>query len=360
AARGLVVGLEGAHLLVDLGKLTVALHTYSKQQQQQQPPPVAPSPQDFFPSTCRAWVEAECEAMLQVLDVEDDMWVIKAAEGASTTSGFRPRLVHSMAAALSEASAAMGRDSALQLVIQQYVKSPLLLHGRKFHLRAHVLVAGGTPRRAFLHRRLLALQGAKHYDLEAADCAECHWTSLPPRTLQEEDRHMEGHEIQRQLWRSRAVPRNFINDTLLEVLRAQVGVALDAAGEHLSAPAGHFQLLNFEFLVDRLNQPWLLRVEEAPNTALSSAVALAVTENIAASAIQVMTDLHFGPSSRSSLSPARLQDMAQFEAVPGWSGERPENWPTSLAEGDVAQTTPEQAAQAALHKEARCEDIETR
>lgn len=37
-------------------------------------------------------------------------------------------------------------------VAQRYVSNPLLLLGRKFHLRLWVLVATNSPLRAYLHR----------------------------------------------------------------------------------------------------------------------------------------------------------------------------------------------------------------
>lgn len=49
-------------------------------------------------------------------------------------------------------------------VAQQYVSNPLLLHGRKSHLRLWLLVSGVTPLRAYLHTTGLVLFSSEAYN----------------------------------------------------------------------------------------------------------------------------------------------------------------------------------------------------
>ncbi len=43
------------------------------------------------------------------------------------------------------------------LEAQQFLKDPLLLDGRKFHIRLYVLVTGYNPLRAYIHRNARVL-----------------------------------------------------------------------------------------------------------------------------------------------------------------------------------------------------------
>jgi hypothetical protein len=49
-------------------------------------------------------------------------------------------------------------------VAQQYITRPLLLAGRKFHLRLWLLVTGHTPLRAYLHTSGLVLFSSEPYN----------------------------------------------------------------------------------------------------------------------------------------------------------------------------------------------------
>jgi hypothetical protein len=57
-----------------------------------------------------------------------------------------------------------GRPHTHLKVAQLYVTNPLLIRGRKFHLRLWVLVTGHAPLRAYMHTRGLVLFSSAAYD----------------------------------------------------------------------------------------------------------------------------------------------------------------------------------------------------
>lgn len=57
-----------------------------------------------------------------------------------------------------------GRAHTHLKVAQLYITNPLLLHGRKFHLRLWVNVTGHRPLRAYMHARGLVLFSSQEYE----------------------------------------------------------------------------------------------------------------------------------------------------------------------------------------------------
>jgi tubulin polyglutamylase TTLL6/13 len=57
-------------------------------------------------------------------------------------------------------------------VAQLYVTNPLLLSGRKFHLRLWMLVTGHAPLRAYMHTKGLVLFSSQPYDKSGCSAGE--------------------------------------------------------------------------------------------------------------------------------------------------------------------------------------------
>jgi hypothetical protein len=117
---------------------------------------------------------------------EEDLWILKTGQDAGKGLSLLPaeRAVAAAAAQASAAAGPRGRASSLPSaaatthaqqqahrrllkVAQLYVRDPLLVRGRKFHLRLWVLVTGCSPLRAFLHDEGLVLFSSEPYDAGA-------------------------------------------------------------------------------------------------------------------------------------------------------------------------------------------------
>lgn len=112
-----------------------------------------------------AQVAGAVEDVTEAVSSSGSQWVLKASEadrgdGVFFLDGARPRPeVEALVAA------ALGSSPQQQLwVIQRYVQRPLLLRGRKFHLRVMVLAVGDLA--VYVHRNAVALFASDDFSAE--------------------------------------------------------------------------------------------------------------------------------------------------------------------------------------------------
>eukprot|EP00798_Chlamydomonas_sp_ICE-L_P003154 gene3153-13167_t len=163
-----------------------------------------------------------------------------------------------------------GRPHRMELkVAQQYLRRPLLLQGRKFHLRLWIAVTDYAPLTAFIHRRGLALCSSEKYEASSALALDGlisagHVTNLarnedgPVWSLQQFGAHL-GSTAFQALWTR---------------IHYSLGLTLAAAREAVteahhwlkpSIPNYGFQMIGADYLVDELMNPWLLEFNSSPS-----------------------------------------------------------------------------------------------
>lgn len=155
-------------------------------------------------------------------------------------------------------------------VAQQYITNPLLIQGRKFHLRLWLLVTSHQPLRAYLHSQGLVLFSSEPYEtrrpLEGAGVrpAVSHVTNY---ARNEDSWVWDLPQLQQQLGQGAW-------DALWHQM--QVSSALTAAAVLGPLRAAHrwlqpsvsnygFQMLGLDYLIDESLHPWLLEVNSAPS-----------------------------------------------------------------------------------------------
>ncbi|KAL6745467.1 tubulin-tyrosine ligase family-domain-containing protein [Haematococcus lacustris] len=175
-------------------------------------------------------------------------------------------------------------------VAQLYVDRPLLLEGRKSHLRLWVVVTLHHPLTAFLHRRGLVLFSTATYDSHSQPPASHlhhttshmtgpnithpapHWSHIPAGHITNLARNSSGlvwslQQLELRLG-SPAWQRlwdKLQENTRLTLAAAQASLLEAHAWLRPPFPAYGFQLLGFDFLLDEALQPWLLEVNSAPS-----------------------------------------------------------------------------------------------
>lgn len=105
--------------------------------------------------------------------VEGPAWVAKAS---TANRGERLFVAHTAEEVVAQLRPVALEEGVVEWVVQQYVRPPLLIHGRKFHIRVHFLVSGcprcGTTR-AWLHRQHhVALLASEPYAANASTGGE--------------------------------------------------------------------------------------------------------------------------------------------------------------------------------------------
>jgi hypothetical protein len=155
-------------------------------------------------------------------------------------------------------------------VAQQYVTNPLLIQGRKFHLRLWLLVTSHQPLRAYLHGQGLVLFSSEPYDtkrpLEGTGVRpsvshvtnyarnEDSWVWDLPQLQQQL-----GQQKWEALWEQMKVSSALTAAAVLGPLRA--------AHRWLQPSVSNygFQMLGLDYLIDESLHPWLLEVNSAPS-----------------------------------------------------------------------------------------------
>ncbi|KAG2432444.1 hypothetical protein HXX76_008790 [Chlamydomonas incerta] len=183
-------------------------------------------------------------------------------------------------------------------VAQHYVTDPLLVLGRKFHLRLWVLVTAHSPLRAYLHRRGLVLFSSERYDPAAPLPAASAYTASPAHhhkpqhTLQDSAVH---HALTAPPPPPASHVTNYAQNANslvwgLEQLQQHLGPAAwaglwpalcGACARALGAARGSlaeatawlrptvqeygFQMMGVDFLLDESLHPWLLEFNSSPS-----------------------------------------------------------------------------------------------
>ena len=163
-------------------------------------------------------------------------------------------------------------------VVQRYVDRPLLVGGRKFHVRTYVLAVGAAPMRVLVYDQMLALFAADAYpaageggrprdisNLDAHLTNTCRITRQKlggGMTPEEEATHVRLlDEISGELGGPAGLRR------VKDEIGALVAECLDAVSSDLSfmPMANCFELFGFDFLVDRDGGAWLLEANAEPD-----------------------------------------------------------------------------------------------
>eukprot|EP00198_Chlamydomonas_reinhardtii_P005350 XP_001694686.1 predicted protein [Chlamydomonas reinhardtii] len=183
-------------------------------------------------------------------------------------------------------------------VAQQYVTDPLLVLGRKCHLRLWVLVTAHCPMRAYLHKRGLVLFSSEPYD-PAAPLPAASTYSASPAHHHKPQHTMHDRGVHHSLTAPPPPPASHVTNYAqnanslvwgLDQLQAHLGPATWAAlwpslcgacARALGAARGAlaeatawlrpavqeygFQMMGVDFLLDRSLHPWLLEFNSSPS-----------------------------------------------------------------------------------------------
>lgn len=200
---------------------------------------------------------------------EQGRWILKPS---MSNQGKGIRLLDSwkvLVAALNEADEL---ERAGGLVLQKYVE-PLLLSGRKFHLRVFVLVLGDC--KVFVHRKFLSIVSLERYNAKDLTRTKAHLTNICHQDIQtEEDQEQcmrlfeEAAEELVRSGESRSIAEakekmaKVENDVL--ALTKQTMEAVTSELTFQARPNG-FELFGFDFLVDEGWRVWLLEANAEPD-----------------------------------------------------------------------------------------------
>ncbi|GMH62015.1 hypothetical protein TrST_g14158 [Triparma strigata] len=173
-------------------------------------------------------------------------------------------------------------------IVQEYLKDPYLINGKKFDLRIYVLVTSFDPLRCYVFQEGLARFSTKNYSMKNLNSRYAHLTNysinkksknfVAPTADNNSD--MEGSKWSlTALWRylSQTVGLQRVKKCQREVRRLITKTLIAAEGEiaplvhrHVKHSTSCYEVFGFDVFLDKVLRPWLIEVNISPSLMGSS------------------------------------------------------------------------------------------
>ena len=221
------------------------------------------------------------------------------------TNQARGILVFNQLESLKEALRADGADEAREWVLQRYIHRPLLVGGRKFHLRMYALAVGALT--VHVYADVLTLFSLEHYTDDPSRLA-AHLTNTCCQAPTGPEQHAAAVGLLSDL------PARIAADGSLSLAEAAARcerVLVDAAalvGEAFAAVSAElafmplpnaFELFGMDLLVDSNWRVWLLEANAEPDFVQTGQALRSVIEGVVEGALSLTLDETF-PAGRGS------------------------------------------------------------
>ncbi|KAI8385037.1 tubulin-tyrosine ligase family-domain-containing protein [Radiomyces spectabilis] len=149
-------------------------------------------------------------------------------------------------------------------VIQRYIHNPLLVHGRKFHVRAYVLAVSNI--KVYLYHDMLALFAMKKYNLDELSDTLVHLTNT---CIQTEEEEFDEETSVRLFWdlEQHGVSKARL-DTMFEKMQHVLADVFDACASEMTtfqAMPNAFELFGVDFLLDENDGVYFLEANAFPD-----------------------------------------------------------------------------------------------
>lgn len=180
---------------------------------------------------------------------------------------------------------AANADSGPNWLVQRYVR-PHLLDGRKYSLRWYVLIASLDPLRAYVFDDGFAKLASHPFSGAERSDRLAHLTN-PDVQAANPDLAVSADNLTHGGYARRLQDDGTDSDALFRDIRRLLGFVVAAAREPLSraawagagaGPAGHFELLGFDILIDEDLRPWVAEVNLGPSLTVEAGAGRANAE----------------------------------------------------------------------------------
>ncbi|KAL5252789.1 hypothetical protein ACHWQZ_G015528 [Mnemiopsis leidyi] len=224
----------------------------------------------FFPETYRLSDCREQEKLLNTIG-KNELWICKPTNSNQGKGIFLIKGKQDLIDYIERRKRT--NKSRSSRIVQRYISSPLLLHGRKFDIRAYLLVGSSRPYNVFFHSGYLRL-AVNTYDNESNDLT----THLTNQYVQKKHPNYSGfkndtvwsmEQFQRYLDNEGYTERcglksDWVHTDLHERMKTLAHTIFKSAQTSLVPKIGLFDLYGLDFMLDESLNVWLLEVNTNP------------------------------------------------------------------------------------------------
>ena len=226
----------------------------------------------FFPETYKLGDCREREKLVNMIG-EEELWICKPTncnqgKGIFLIKGKQELLNYI------EKKKKHGKTNISSRIVQKYIASPLLIHGRKFDIRVFMLIGSTRPYNVFFHSGYLRLS-VDIYDTNSTDL-KTHLTNQyvqkrhPNYSESKEDTVWSMEQFQNYLDEDCFSERhnlkpNWVFTELHEKMKQIAYNVFKSAQCRLTPKIGLFDLYGLDFMLDESLNVWLLEVNTNPS-----------------------------------------------------------------------------------------------